>query len=234
MKKERIALSFSGGKDSMMALYYLKQSPKFEVCCLVTAVSEVYQRVLMQGVRASLITQQAAALGLPLIKVMTSKPTKEAYERQLKKAYATLKEKGINRIAYGDVFLDDLKTYREQLHHDVGLEGLYPLWQKETQTLVQTFLNLGFKAIIAAADAAYFEEHHVGSSVTEALIASLPKQVDPAGERGEFHTFVYDGPLFRYPLAIKIGTKVNRMHATNAENKEKSKGFWYADILIRD
>lgn len=233
MKKINIALSFSGGKDAMMALYRLQQSPKYEVACLVTTISEAYRRVVMQGVRESLVDAQAKALGIPLMKVVLEKPTIEDYERKMAATYQSLKQQGISHIAYGDIFLSSLKAYRDKQLEQVEMSGLYPLWQADTNKLVKSFWQTGHKAIVSAMQGKYFSRQDVGKAFDADFIESLPESVDPAGENGEFHTFVTHSPLFVTPISVSVEDKVFRSDGADNDVGDggSQSGSWYADLI---
>lgn len=226
MKKEKIALSFSGGKDAMMALYYLKQSAHYEVSCLLTTVSKAYQRVVMQGVRESLVEAQAKVLGLPLIKMSLNESTMACYELNMTDTLRRLKRKGIAKIAYGDIFLSALKDYREAQLEKEGMSGVYPLWQMDTDDLKQTFWETGHRAVVTAVCAGELGEGDVGKPFDSNFVSALPESVDSVGENGEFHTFVTHSPLFESPISVALGRSLLRQ-APNAEH-----GTWYVDLLL--
>ncbi len=238
-KKEvtKISVSWSGGKDCMMALHKILSSPQFEVHSLHTTVDTRTKRVGMHGVPLKLIEQQARSLRLPLhvIDIQSSDHHGE-YERSIKSYYQSLDEIGIDEVAFGDIFLEDLKIYRESLFAGYNLKPVFPLWGSDTQVLINEFLNAGFKAVVCAADGDLFDESCVGRLINQDWIASLPKGVDSCGERGEFHSFVYDGPGFTDPVAFQPGAKVTKQYDyliknNHGKNERHSKRFWFQDLV---
>ena len=216
----RAALLWSGGKDSALALHHTRQGhPDLEIVRLVTCVSQLYDRVSMHGVRRKLVEAQAEAVGLPLAFVVvpshdsapcpttpgTDFPPNDVYSRTILDALARLKGDGVEVVVFGDIFLEDLRAYRDGLLRIAGLEGRYPLWGRNTGDLYDEFVGLGFQAVTVCVDAARLTEGHCGRLLTPTFRASLPEGVDPCGERGEYHTFAFDGPPFRHPVPYALG-----------------------------
>ena len=219
--KERVVLSWSGGKDSTMAAYHLLASCKYEITGLLTTVTEEFDRISMHGVRRELLERQAESLGIPLRVLMIPKEcTNEIYETRMREILVQLKAQGITKIAFGDLFLEDVKQYRDERLAQVGMTGLYPLWMRDTDELVRTFIGLGFKAILACVDTQAIDASFAGREIDYALLADLPESADPCGEYGEYHSFVYAGPTFRQPIACRAGAAVRRTPRFN-----------YCDIL---
>lgn len=209
--REKIVLSWSGGKDSAMAAYTLLMSQKYDIAGLLTTVTEGYDRISMHGVRRELLDRQAESLGLPLHPVMIPQDcTNEIYEAHMLKALNGFKSRGINKIAFGDLFLEDLKRYRDEKLALAGMTGVYPIWKRDTGELVRTFINLGFKAILACVDTQAIDASFAGREIDETLLRDLPESADPCGENGEFHSFVYAGPIFKKPIACRTGERVMR------------------------
>ena len=220
--RERVALSWSGGKDSAMALHELRRSDEVDVASLLTIVAAEYDRVSHHGVRASLLREQAAAIGLPLrtIAIETQSPSScdtnldanvmREYERLMRDEMLQYKAEGITNIAFGDIFLQPLRDYRERKLAEVGMRGLFPLWQRDTATLAREFVDLGFKAYLSCVDDAKLGASFAGRAFDHQLLADLPPRVDPCGEHGEYHSFVFDGPIFQRPLAVSVGEVVQR------------------------
>jgi len=210
--RERVALSWSGGKDSTMALYELRRSDRFEVACLLTTIAKEYERVSHHGVRTELVEQQAKALRLPLLKIDLpgTRCTNEEYETVMSRAMLEYKEAGISRVAFGDIFLEDLRAYRESNLAKVGMKAVFPIWHRKTSELVNTFINLGFEGCLACIDSRKLNKSFCGRVIDENLIRELPNEVDPCGENGEFHSFVFGGPIFYQPVGIKLGEVVLR------------------------
>lgn len=217
---QRAALLWSGGKDSALALHCLqREHPDLEIVALITCISQAYNRVSMHGVRRGLVEEQARAIGLPLEFIVipshdspdcpmahagpgTDFPPNDVYSRTILAAFDRLKAAGIGVIAFGDIFLEDLRAYRDKLLAHAGLVGRYPLWGRDTGALYDEFLQLGFQALTVCIDAQRLAEGHCGQLLTAAFRDSLPAGCDPCGERGEYHSFAFDGPIFQRPVAF--------------------------------
>jgi uncharacterized protein (TIGR00290 family) len=213
MKRDPIVLSWSGGKDSSLALAALRADPRYDVVALLTSVTSGYDRVSIHGVRRVLLEAQTAALGLPLFEVMLEPAcSNEAYEAAFGETLRRLSaEHGqVRRIAFGDLFLADVRAYRERLLLDSGYEALFPLWGRDTNALALEFIASGFRAHLVCVDTQQLAASFAGRLFDARLLADLPESVDPFGERGEFHTFVSAGPLFAEPLAVRVGEVVMR------------------------
>jgi uncharacterized protein (TIGR00290 family) len=210
--KEKIVLSWSGGKDSTMALHALLESGRYEIVSLLTTVSEQYGRVSHHGVRVELLEQQAAALGLRLHKLYLYQDhcSMEDYEAVMEKAMLEYKEKNVLTVAFGDIFLEDLRQYRERNLAKVGMKAIFPIWHRDTSEIVRTFIGLGFKAYLTCVDGEKLGEEFAGRPIDAELIRELPDGVDPCGENGEFHSYVYDGPIFQRPVEVALGEIVLR------------------------
>lgn len=194
---ESVLISWSGGKDSALALYELLKDPRYQVAALLTTITEDYDRISMHGVRRGLLEQQAAALGFPLENVFIPKQaTDDVYEANLGRALAKYCAAGVSAVMFGDIFLEDLRHYREHKLAPLGLRGVFPLWKKDTRELARAFIGLGFKAITTCVDTQVLDGKFAGRVIDEAFLAELPATVDPCGENGEYHSFVYAGPIF--------------------------------------
>jgi uncharacterized protein (TIGR00290 family) len=216
-----VILSWSGGKDSMMALDALRRDDRYTVAGLLTTLTEGYDRISMHGVRRSLLHRQAHALELPLHEIFIPQQcTSDDYRERMRTALQQFKDSGIDTIAHGDLFLEDIRAYREENLAQLGMTGLFPLWLVPTGELARTFIDGGYRAITVCTDGEVLDERYVGRDYDEAFIASLPAGADVCGENGEFHTFVYDGPHFARPVPFTIGDKVLR-----------DARFWYCDLL---
>ncbi len=218
---EKIIISWSGGKDSARALYELQRSGAYEIVALLTTVTEGHDRISMHGVRRSLLEQQAESLGIHLeIIPITQKATNEEYEAKMKEKLLYYKGQGVHSVAIGDIFLEDLRKYREENLAKIGMKGIFPIWKQDTAQLAREFIGLGFKAVISCVDTKILDGSFAGREYTQAFLDDLPSQVDPCGERGEFHSFVYAGPIFRQPVLCARGELVLR------ENR-----FYYCDLV---
>ena len=230
-KREKCIFCWSGGKDSALALYKVLEENKFEVVALLTTLNKNFKRTSMHGVREILLDQQTASIGLPLIKMYVEEGTNSEYEKNMETLLLEYKKQGVTKIIFGDIFLEDLREYRERNLAKVGLTAEFPLWKKNTNELIKEFLQLGFKTIICCVNDAYLTADSVGVEINENFIEMLPKRVDPCGENGEFHTFCFEGPVFKTPLKFKIGKKVYKLlKIKTAETIPRTKGFWYCDI----
>jgi uncharacterized protein (TIGR00290 family) len=242
--KKKALFNWSSGKDSALALYKILQGEEFEIHCLLTSVNQQFQRISMHGVRVELLEQQANSIGLPLeIMQIPEMPTMEAYEAVMQTTLSKIKEQGVTHSIFGDIFLEDLRKYREDKLAEIGFEGVFPLWKVPTQDLIQEFTALGFKTIVVCVNERFLDKSFVGRVIDQAFINDLPENVDVCGENGEFHTFTFDGPIFSKPIDFEIGETVYRKYE-KPENKEETNtacdtsasdafdfGFWYCDLL---
>jgi uncharacterized protein (TIGR00290 family) len=209
--KEQVVLSWSGGKDSTMAAYQLLASQKYEIATLLTTVTEEFDRISMHGVRRELLQRQAESLGLPLHTMMIPKECSNLiYEERMRATLAAFKASGITKVAFGDLFLQDVKQYRDERLAQIGMTGLYPIWMRDTDELVRTFIGLGFKAILACVDTEAIDASFAGREIDHDLLRDFPAGADPCGEYGEYHSFVYAGPIFNKPIACRAGELVMR------------------------
>lgn len=206
-----IYLSWSGGKDSALALHYLRRSGQWRVTRLLTTVTDEYQRTSMHGLRRTLLRRQAAAVGLDVVEVELPVPcSNEEYAARMAAAMEAAKAEGVTAVAFGDIFLEDVRAYREERLAAAGMEGVFPLWGRDTRQLAAEFIELGFAARLVCVDTAPLDETFVGRMFDQRLLDDLPPGVDPCGERGEFHTFVWDGPIFKAPVLHALGPVVRR------------------------
>lgn len=220
--KECVVMSWSGGKDSAMALQELLRGGTHEVVSLLTSVSEEFRRISHHGVRESLLDEQAKAIGIPLRKVYLPSSenggcTNDVYEAIMAKVMATYRDEGISTVAFGDLFLEDLRAWREANLARAGMRGIFPIWKRETGQLARDVIALGYRAHLSCV------ENRVGAAFAgreydESLLRDLPAGIDPCGENGEFHSFVFDGPIFRRPIRVLVGETVMR------------DGRYYADL----
>ena len=208
---EALVLGWSGGKDSALALHAIRSEHTFRVEALLTTVTDEYDRVSMHGVRQQLLRMQAAAVGLPLTEARIPPAASNVlYEQSFGEALAPYRARGIRRVAFGDLFLADIRAYRERQLAVLGMTGVFPLWGLDTRTLAAEFIRLGFRAVLVCVDATKLDASFAGRTFDRELLKDLPPGVDPCGENGEFHTFVTDGPIFRTPLACTPGETVRR------------------------
>lgn len=241
--KEKIVFCWSGGKDSALALNRIQRAGRYEVVSLLTTCNEHFQRVSMHGVRLELLEAQAEAIGLPLEKVFVSqRGSNEEYQEKMSVCLRAHQARGVAGCAFGDIFLEDLRRWREDNLARVGLTGVFPLWKNDSRGLIREFFALGFGTVICCVNDAYLGEAAVGRNLDEAFIRALPPDVDPCGENGEFHSFAFAGPVFRQPVKFQVGEKVYRpveiTHPTATtstyvcpSSPRGTKGFWFCDLL---
>lgn len=210
-KRQPVILSFSGGKDSLLALARLSMDPDWQVVRLLTTLNERYQRIAMHGVRRSLLEEQARSLGLPLDLVfLPAHGGNTEYETALSHRLVEYRSVGIYHVAFGDLFLEDVRRYRETHLAQVGMTGLFPLWGQPTNGLARRFIAEGYRATVVCVDTTQLDPSFAGREFDNHFLDTLPPTVDPCGERGEFHSFVYDGPPFNRPVPFQRGQTVLR------------------------
>lgn len=230
--KEKIIFNWSGGKDSALALYKILQAEQDEVVALLTSISKTYQRVSMHGVREALVEKQANHIGLPLVKMeIPEQATMENYEKAMTAMLTEWKNKGVTASAFGDIFLEDLKAYREKKLSELNLKGLFPLWNIPTHQLIREFMDLGFKTIVTCVNEKFLDKSFAGRIMDDDFLKDLPANVDPCGENGEFHTFVFDAPFFTNPIPFEKGELVYKTY-NNEKDQSLDTGFWYCDLLL--
>ncbi|MBS1586785.1 MAG: adenine nucleotide alpha hydrolase [Bacteroidetes bacterium] len=225
-------LNWSSGKDAALAYKLLCDEGHYKVTHLLTTVNEEYDRVVMHGVREELLDAQADRMGLPLIKVkLPATPTDDAYKQAMQNTLAGLKGQGIYTAAFGDIFLDDLKQYREQQLASVSFNAVFPLWKKDTRELVQLVEDAGIEAVIVCVNEKFLSKEFLGRKIGRDFLRDLPANVDPCGENGEFHTFVYNAPYFSSPIIIQQGEVVYKSYTPSANDPDKwNTGFYFLDI----
>lgn len=216
----KAVMAWSGGKDSAVALWRLQQDPKFQVVGLLTTLTAGYDRVSMSGVRESLLGAQAEALGLKAHRVwIPPQCSNQTYEAEMFRAVEGLEREGVKAIGFGDLFLEDVRAYREKMLAPTGLRPLFPIWGEDTRTLSRWAIASGFQATLVCVDPRALSPDFAGRAYDETLLAELPARVDPCGENGEFHTFVHGAPNFRQAIPVVAGARVER------------EGFIFADLL---
>lgn len=222
--KEKILLSWSGGKDSAYSLYELKRAAEFEVAALITTITDGYDRISMHGARCVLLEQQAASLGIPVDKVViTPAATNPEYEARMQAVLERYLHQGISKVAFGDIFLEDLRAYREKNLARIGMTAVFPIWKRETPELARAVVASGFRAVLTCVDSKTLDGNFVGREFDERLLADLPPSVDPCGENGEFHSFVYDGPNFQKSISWSKG-----------EIAFRDERFYFCDLIPKE
>jgi uncharacterized protein (TIGR00290 family) len=233
--KPKSIFNWSSGKDSALALYKILKEDHFEITSLLTSINQEFQRISMHGVSVSLLEKQAESLGFPLIKMeIPREPSMEEYQKIMSKTMKEIKSQGITYSVFGDIFLEDLKEYREKQLEKIGMEAVFPLWKQNTGKLIHEFLNLGFKTIVTCVNETYLDKSFAGRIIDKNFLRDLPENVDPCGENGEFHTFTFDGPIFKKPIAFEIGETVMKTYPKpkSSENDEDGEYvFWFSDLI---
>ncbi|MFD1605192.1 diphthine--ammonia ligase [Flavobacterium artemisiae] len=241
---QKAIFNWSSGKDSALALYKTLQNPDVKIESLLTSINEKYQRISMHGVRVELLQAQAESLNLPLkIMQIPEMPSMEIYEDVMLETLNEFKNQGITHSIFGDIFLEDLRKYREEQLSRIGFKGVFPIWKIPTQDLIQEFILLGFKTIVVCVNEKYLDKSFVGRVIDQDFIDDLPENVDVCGENGEFHTFTFDGPIFSKPIDFEIGEIVYRKYEKPKTKESSNKacdttdstafdfGFWYCDLI---
>ena len=218
---EKVLLTWSGGKDSAMALYEMQRINGYEISCLLTTVTEGYERISMHGVQSILLEWQAESLGLPVEKVYIPRSaSNQDYEVRMRDKLRKYQSQGVFSVVFGDIFLEDLRKYREKNLLRIAMEAMFPLWHRDTNELAHIFIDLGFKSLITCVDSTVLDKEFVGRDFDEQFLRDLPPDVDPCGENGEFHSFVYDGPIFGGKISHRKGEIILR------DNR-----FYYCDLI---
>jgi uncharacterized protein (TIGR00290 family) len=217
---EPILFCWSGGKDSAMALHALLQQQQFRVTALLTTITEGYDRISMHGVRRELLQQQAESIGLPLHEVpIPPQCVNPIYEARMEQALRAHYDQGVRKVAFGDIFLEDLRSYREKNLARIDMTALFPIWKRDTRELIRFFHSQHFRAIAVCIDPKVLAPSFAGRELDDSFSRDVPPNADPCGENGEFHTFVFDGPIFQWPVPVRTGEVVHR------------DGFVFCDLL---
>ncbi|WP_343698078.1 diphthine--ammonia ligase [Flavobacterium sp.] len=241
---KKALFNWSSGKDSALTLYKILQNPEYKIEYLLTSVNQQYLRISMHGVRVELLQAQAESIVIPLkIMQIPEMPTMEVYEQVMMDTLTQLKNEGITHSVFGDIFLEDLRKYREEQLARIGFTGVFPIWKIPSHDLIQEFISLGFKTIVVCVNERYLDKSFVGRIIDQSFIDDLPENVDVCGENGEFHTFTFDGPIFSKPIDFEIGEIVYRKYEkpknTNSSDTACDTsapdafdyGFWYCDLV---
>lgn len=233
--KPKAIFNWSSGKDSALALYKTLQEDQFEITSLLTSINKEFQRISMHGVHVSLLEQQAKSLGFPLIKMeLPKEPSMEEYREIMSKTMSTIQSQGITHSIFGDIFLEDLRKYREDQLKSIGMNGVFPLWKIDTTDLIHEFLELGFKTVVTCVNETYLDKSFAGRIIDHDFIKDLPENVDPCGENGEFHTFTFDGPIFKNPIDFEVGETVKKTYPKPKADENDQEGeyvFWFCDLI---
>lgn len=221
--------NWSTGKDSALALYYLKEKSNLKVDRLLTTINSHHDRVTMHGLKRDLLLRQVESIGLPLTTIeLPEQPSMEEYDSLMTQTTHTLKENGYTDCGFGDIFLEDLRSYREQQLK--GINCHFPLWKKDTTELLKEFIDQGFKAKVICLNSELLDASFVGRELDYSFLEDLPNNVDPCGENGEFHTFCYDGPIFSNPVNFELGEKILRKYKKPNGDFNEHSGYWFLDL----
>lgn len=230
--KAKAIFCWSGGKDSAFCLHKVLSEGMYDVKYLLTTINANFKRISMHGVRETLLDKQIASIGISSLKVYVTEGTNDEYEKEMASVLLKAKSEGIEHVIFGDIFLADLRAYREKNLAKVGMNAVFPLWQLDTTTLINNFITHKFKTIICCVNDGFLTEEWVGKVIDADFIKDLPMSVDPCGENGEYHTFCYDGPVFKSKIAFAVGAKVYKPLAVGDYLPEsKTRGFWYIDLI---
>ncbi|WP_245999590.1 adenine nucleotide alpha hydrolase [Paraflavitalea soli] len=233
-------MNWSGGKDSSLCLHKILQDERYSVDSLLTSVNAAHDRISMHGVRRELLNEQARSIGLPLHTIeLPEQPGMQEYEQAMMQQVTALKAAGYTNAVFGDIFLEDLKIYREQKLATADIRCVFPLWKIPTQHLMNEFLALGFKAIIVCVNEKFLDRSFCGRLINDSFVRDLPPGVDVCGENGEYHSFVFDGPIFNYPIPYTKGEIVYRHYGApqtsdnscNPMDQPSTYGFYFCDLL---
>ncbi|KMQ67199.1 ATP-binding domain-containing protein [Chryseobacterium sp. FH2] len=235
--KPKAVFNWSSGKDSSLALYKILTEAKYDVNCLLTSINKEFQRISMHGVHVSLLEKQAESLGLPLIKMKLPKePSMEEYREIMSKTMNEIKSHGVTHSIFGDIFLEDLRKYREDQLKSIEIKAVFPLWKINTLKLINEFLDLEFKTIVTCVNETYLDKSFAGRIIDKDFIKDLPENVDPCGENGEFHTFTFGGPIFKKTIEFEIGEVVKKTYLKPKSDKNDNEGeyvFWFCDLVSK-
>jgi uncharacterized protein (TIGR00290 family) len=232
--------NWSGGKDSALALYHALQDKDYSIDRLLTNVNGHHRRISMHGVREDLLDAQARSMGLPLQKILLpEEPTMAEYEQHMMETMKQFQVEGFTHAFFGDIFLEDLKTYRQQQLARLGFQACFPLWKKDTRSLLSEFIDLGFRAIVVCIDSRFLDQSFAGRMLDLDFLKDLPPGIDPCGENGEYHSFVFDGPIFKEAIRFQKGENLFREYKApgnqNDQNQPPSSiGFWFTELYTSE
>ena len=235
--KPKAVFCLSSGKDSALALMRVIKEGVYDIRYLLTTLNYNFKRISMHGIREELLDLQATSIGIPLLKVWVSKGTNEEYEERMELVLKELKSEGIEFVIFGDIFLEDLREYRERNLAKIGLKAIFPLWKESTGLLIREFIDSQFQAVICCTNDNYLGDKWLGRNIDQSFISELPDNVDPCGENGEYHTFCYAGPVFKNPIQFITGEKIFQPIDTKLNDRSipeiaaVTPGFWYCDLI---
>ncbi len=233
VQNNKAIFNWSGGKDSSLCLHQVLTEKSFNIQYLLTTLNGQNKRVSMHGVAESLLDKQAKSIGLPLKKIfLPESPSMGEYDKLISDFLLKAKSENIDTSIFGDIFLEDLREYREKQLSTLGFKAEFPLWKRDTKEIANDFIAKGFKTIIVSVDARHLDESFAGRIFDEDFLNDLPEDVDPCGENGEFHSFVFDGPIFKKPIYFTKGKTVYKEYKSHSkESPDEKFGFWYCDLI---
>jgi len=240
MNKQKAIFNWSGGKDSSLALYKALQAGEYEINYILTTVSSGFGRIIQHGVREKLLETQAERIGIPLYKLyLPENPDMDIYNSLIRETLIKFKGEDIHTGIFGDIFLEDLRKYREEKLAEVNVKAVFPIWKYPTHNLIEEFIELGFKAVIVCVNENYLDKSFAGREIDADFLKDLPANVDPCGENGEYHSFVYDGPIFKRPVKFQRGKIIRKTYIPSKKDREENEEykkvpetvFWYCDLI---
>ena len=226
-------MNWSGGKDSALSLYHVLQQKEYDVRYLLTSVNDSFRRISMHGVREALLDQQAERLGIELIKLrLPETVSMEEYQTRMAETMQPLIEEGITHSIFGDIFLEDLRQHREERLTQIGMQGVFPLWKRPSPELLAEFWDLGFKTVVVSVNGNQLDASFCGRILDRDFVKELPKNIDPCGENGEFHTFVFEAPYFPNPILFHLGETVEKTYQfKNSAGEELTSAYFFTDLI---
>jgi uncharacterized protein (TIGR00290 family) len=225
-------MNWSGGKDSSLCLHKIMEEGRYIIDCLLTSVNSFHDRISMHGVRRGLLEAQAEAIGIGLQTIeLPEEPGMQEYEQAISDKIAFLKQQGYTEAIFGDIFLEDLRRYREEKLQHEGISCVFPLWKIPTQQLIEEFIQMGFKAVIVCVNEQYLDKSFCGRIIDGSFLEDLPKGVDPCGENGEYHSFVFDGPIFKWPVTFQKGEVIYRQYRSPGTTEMAKTSFYFNDLI---
>jgi uncharacterized protein (TIGR00290 family) len=240
MYKPKAIVNWSGGKDSALALYKALQSNEYEISYLLTTVSSGFKRIIQHGVREELLDKQADSIGISLYKLfLPENPEMDTYNSLIKETLINFKKENIHTGIFGDIFLEDLRKYREDKLAEVNVKAVFPIWKISSSELIKEFIDLGFKAVVVCVNENNLDKSFAGREIDADFVKDLPSDVDPCGENGEYHSYVYDGPIFKKPIKFQRGDIIKKIYTPSKSNQLKGEAypqvpetvFWYCDLI---
>ena len=234
---KKMYFNWSTGKDAALALYHLQKENQFDVDHLLVSVNKSLNQVSMHGLNREVMIKQLEAIGLDYSTVeLPAEPSNNEYSKLMSEAVESLKNRGYRDTGFGDIFLEDLREYREKQLQSLNIRCHFPLWKRNTRELIKEFIDLGFKAIVVCVNSNKLDQSFCGREIDKAFLEDLPKDVDPCGEYGEFHTFCYEGPIFKKGITFKRGAQIFKTYKhpkSNNENRKSEMGFWFQELTLQ-